>query len=79
MSVPPENEDSGEKRNRQVAPILDSPWRCRTDQQVASDASGVARCKRQDQNSEHVQPLPDSSDSATDSKDKRTDEIKYQQ
>jgi len=76
---PPECDDSGEQRNRQIAPVADRRWRHRADQQVASNASGIARRKRQDQNPEKIEPVLDPRRCAAQREHKSTDEIKHQQ
>ena len=43
----PKGDDSGEQRNRQIAPVVNRRRRHRADQQVASDAPGIARRIRQ--------------------------------
>src|SRR5215471_5873099 len=43
-------------RNRQITPVADRRRRHRADHQVASDAPGITRCKRQDKNPEQIEP-----------------------
>ena len=76
---PPEGKKSGEQRNRQIAPVADCRGRRRADQQVAGNASGIARRKRQDQNSEQIEPVRDPRHRAADREYKSADEIKHQQ
>jgi hypothetical protein len=63
----------------QIAPVADRRRRHRADQQVATNAPGIARRKRQDQNPEQIEPLLDPRRCAAQREHKSTDEIKHQQ
>ena len=76
---PVEGNHAGKQRDRQIAPIADRRRRHRADQQVASDAPGIARRNRQDQNPEQIEPVPDPRRCTAQREDKSTDEVEHQQ
>jgi hypothetical protein len=75
---PPEGEGSNEQRNRQITPVADRRRRHCADHQVASDAPGITRRKRQDQNPEQIEPVLDPRRRTAQREDKGTDEIEHQ-
>jgi hypothetical protein len=76
---PPEGGNSGEQRNRQIAPVADRRRWHRADQQIAGNASGIGRRKRQDQNPKQIEPVPDPRHRTAQRKDKGPDEVEHQQ
>ena len=77
--MPQEGHHTGEERDGHIAPVADSFWRDRADQHIAGEATSIARCKRQHQYTEQIEPLLDPDRRAAERKHERADKVEHQQ